>query len=245
MPSIIAAGLPAVSASPVVNPTVLSAGLPTVRSIGHQVLLWTCTTSATATVSTPSGWQSVYQVAGANGSLALFARKLVGGEADPSLTWTGVTTGASGTPSIARTINMGTDFGEDVSGLLQVDVQSPVSDLSTATDTAGGLEAEVMVNNSIVFCHGVFGDDAMTGIVDAATGITLELLAADGTTSGTDLVQMMSWGTRTPAGIIGDHTWALTGTAGAFGSSGVWVAFLAPAVSADDDPPTLFLKKGH
>lgn len=245
MPSIIAAGTPDVSASPVVNPTVLTPPLPVVRSVGHQILLWTCTTSATATVSTPSGWQVIYKVAGANGSLALFARKVAGGETDPSVTWTGVTTGASGTASLARTINMGYDFGEDGSGLLQVDVQSPVSDASSATDVAGGLQAEVMVNNSIVFAHGVFGDDTLTGSVDAATGITLELLAADGTTSGTDLEQFMSWGVRTPAGIIGDHTWVLTGTAGTFASSGVWVAFLAPPVSTLDDPPTLFLKKGH
>lgn len=225
MPGFIGFGALVASADSVATPTSLVPPLPATRSTGDWLFCFTACTSAAATVATPSGWQSVANVTGTNGRMVLFARKVAGGEANPTVTWSSLTTGTSGSPCDAHITNMGTGFKE-VAGLLQVEVLGSVSNqASSATVVAGGTGITTSNDPTYVFAMGVRQDDAASSITDAGTGLVWGGLNGDQTTSGIDMLTALSWGTKSPAGAIGDHTWVLTGGVAAV-SSGVMLALL-------------------
>lgn len=242
MPSVVSAGTYSEGAATVVTPTALAPGLPATRSNGHWMFCVTQAGSATATVATPTSWQSIYNVVGTHGRLALFVRKVDGSETAPTVTWSGLTTGATGTPTYARIINMGSGF-YDIAGTLQVDVIGAVSDqAASATVMAGGAAITTLTDGAYVFSQGLFRDDVLTGISDAGTGITWAGILADAVTTGSDMLIGWSWGTKTPVGEVGAHTWTLTG-ATAFPSSGVMVAFPPEPPPVDTVPAPLTLTR--
>lgn len=223
MPSLIAFGTLAQSAATVVEPTALAPGLPTTRTVGDWMLCPTMCTKPTAAVATPAGWQSVCNVSGTNGRLALFAKKVVGGETAPTVTWSGLTAGATGTPCDAHIVNMGTGFGEDA-GLLIVDALGAASSTAASTTVMdGGSGITTASTNAVVLAMGVRLDDAATGISEVGTGLTWQGIFADQSTSGSDMLTAMSWGEKNPAGAIGAHQWAITGGVSA-ASTGVMLA---------------------
>lgn len=206
---------------------------------------FTSCTSATPTVATPSGWQLIYNVTGTNGRLALFALKVTGSEAVPTVTWSGLTTGTSGTPCTARIINFGTGFLESA-GALVVDVLGAVaSQAADATINAGGLSLTTVGADTFFFAYGLRNDDALTAVVDAGGEPVAWILAvADQLTSGADACVLMSYnyGPSTAGAIVNDHTWTITsGTS--IASTGVMVA-MALTAPVDDVAQILYTRNG-
>lgn len=242
MPSIISAGTLAESAATVVDPTALAPGLPT-RSTGDWMFCVTACASPTPTVATPAGWQSVYNVTGTNARLALFVRVTDGSETAPTVTWSGLVTGASGNPCMARIVNLGTGFMV-IGGLLQTDVLGAVQNLAaTATTVAGGTGITTVADADLLFGHGVFLDDTITSQASAGTGVVWTDVLNHPSTSGSDMRMLWAWATKSPPGAVGDHTWTLTG-ATAFASSGVMVA-IKPIPPPTDVVPVLTLRRSR
>src|SRR4051794_2447533 len=87
------------SAATVVTPTTLTPATGSGYAIGDTLLCFTACRSATPTVATPAGWTSILNVTGTNGRLVLFGKVAAStSEAAPSVVWSSLTTGASGTP---------------------------------------------------------------------------------------------------------------------------------------------------
>jgi hypothetical protein len=234
VPSIIAIGTLAQSASTVVTPTSLVPGLPGTMTAGDWLFCYTACTLPAATVATPSGWTSLCDITGTNGRLALFSHKVVGGETAPTFTWSGLTAGATGTPCDAHIVNMGTGFGE-VAGALSVQLIGAVSNQAASTTVmAGGAGVTTTSDNTVLFAMGVRGDDAATGFIDAGTGVSWSGILADQSTSGNDMLTALSWAEKATAGTVSDHTWTVTGGT-SVASSGV-IVVLAPST---DPVPTL------
>lgn len=240
MPSVIANGTQAASADPVVTPTNLVPGLPGTLTVGDWLFCFTACTSTTATVATPSGWQSACNVVGANGRLVCFAKKVAGGETAPTVAWSGLTTGLAGTPCNARILNMGTGFNE-VAGVLQTEVLGAASDQAASPTTmAGGAAITTVSPGAICFAMGVRQSEVISAIGDAGVGLTWTAVIADTNVSGNGFVHAMSWGIKTAPGVIGAHTWTVTSTASVT-SSGVILSLQA----ALDPVPTVTLTKSR
>lgn len=233
MPGFISAGAQVNSAATVVTPTSLVPALPATRTTGEWLLCFTACPSPTPTVATPSGWQLLWNVTGANGRLACFGHKVDGSEAAPTVTWSGLTTGAAGTPCTARIMDMGSGWLESA-GLLVVDTLGAVTDqAASATINAGGTGFTTS-GGTYVFGHGVRSDDAVTTIIDTGgEPVPWVVFVADSSTSGADMMQIISANDGPPAGsVINDHTWTLTGGA-SFVSSGLMIA-MAVSPPVDD-----------
>jgi hypothetical protein len=244
MPSVISGGASDFSAATVVDPTDLLPDLPSPRSVYDWMFCWTVSTSTSATVTTPADWQLIFNVVGTYGTLALFAKRIVGDEVSVTVTWSGLTTGASGTPCIAEVINMGTGFAEDVDGRLIVNVLGPVSNqAASSTVFAAGGGMTTTVDGAIVLLTGVRRDDTLSGWTQVGTGVTTAIINSVPTTSGADAHMLMWWGVMPTAGVLSDYTWTITGAVSST-SSGVMVA-LVPTPPEIDYAPTLIFTRGH
>jgi hypothetical protein len=235
MPGFISTGAQVSSAATVVTPTNLAPALPTTRTNGEWLFCFTACPSATPTVATPSGWQLLWNVTGANGRLACFGCKVTGSESAPTVTWSSLTTGASGTPCTARVLNWGSGWLESA-GLLLVDTLGAVTDQAASSTISAGGTGFTTSGGTYVFAHGVKADDALTGIVDAGgEPVPWVVWVADTTTSGADMMQVISANDGPPAGsVINDHSWTLTGGA-SFPSSGLMIGMaVSPPVDAVD-----------
>lgn len=98
-----AAGTVVFSSNSVANPLTLSPLRPT-RSQGDLLLCLTWSRSIAATVGTPAGWAllagfPLRSGTASGGSLYVFAQVVDGTDTDPSIVWTGLTTGTSGDSS--------------------------------------------------------------------------------------------------------------------------------------------------
>jgi hypothetical protein len=236
MPSIISAGVSSFSASNVATPTSLTPTLPSILTTGDWIFCFTTSTSASATVATPSGWQSLCNVAGANGKAACFARVVDGTETAPTVTWSGLTTGTGGTPCYARLVNAGTGWLVS-GGALTVDIVSGVSDqVADTTIMAAGASFTAVSGNTWVWAIGVRLDDVATGVVDAGgEPVAWTIIFGDNTTSGADMLAVVGYGLGPTAGsTVTTHTWTITGGT-SVASSGVMIAIqLEPIVDSVD-----------
>lgn len=102
-PAFRAAGVSSFTVNNVANPTNLTPGLPT-RVTGDLLLIWTWSRSNTATVSAPAGWVvlagfPLRSATASGGTVYVFARVSDGGDAAPTVTWTGLATTTSGDAS--------------------------------------------------------------------------------------------------------------------------------------------------
>jgi hypothetical protein len=180
---------------------------------------FTACPSTTPTVATPSLWQLIYNVTGTYGRLAMFGLKVDGSETGPTVAWSGLTTGAAGTPAITQIINMGNGFGE-IAGVLQTDVLGAVSDLVGATTSmTGGTGVTTTTDSCILFAYGVRVTPWST-VAETQGWDPMNPLA---TVSGADMAMMTSWGIKSPAGSLANHVWTLTGSSSSNGS-GIIVA---------------------
>src|SRR3982751_6173060 len=99
-------GAAVASAANVATPTTLTPPVGSGYAVGDLLLYFTACASGTPTVATPSGWTPLINVVGsaaAVGRLALFGKLAAStSEAAPSVVWSGLTIGNTGTPCGAR-----------------------------------------------------------------------------------------------------------------------------------------------
>lgn len=225
-PSLISSGTLDASATNVANPTNLAPGLPGTRVNGDVLLLLTSCRSATPTVATPAGWTPLANIAGTNGRIALFARAVDGTEAVPTVAWSGMTTGNSGTPALAQ-ISCFRGLSPTLASL--ADVVGAASNQAAATSPgAAGAGITTLLNNDLVLVLSTRQDDAGTwATLGASDSVTWAKVVATGvTTSGSDMAQEWQYGVKTTAGAIAAKSITITGGASA-ASSGVIVALKA------------------
>lgn len=106
-PMFINVGTAVVSANSVANPTTFSPGIPASMATGDVMLCVTTSRSNSATVATPSGWTvfpgfPVQSGTASGGTIYVFYRRWVSGDAAPSVSWSGVATGTSGDSCMAQ-----------------------------------------------------------------------------------------------------------------------------------------------
>lgn len=235
MPSLIAAGSFADTANSVVNPAILTPTLPGTRTNGDRLMCFTFCTSATATVALSAGWQSLWNAAGSAGRVAGFTCLVTGSETAPTVTWTGTTTGTSGTPCVAIVINIGTGLLE-TGGLLTVDATSAFSDDTTSGVQAGGAAFYTVTPDAWIFAHGVRRDSSLSSVATAGGAPVspwINMVAAT-TTSGAGMAYFLAMGAGpTLSGdLVTEHSWSLTGAI-AVASSGLMVAIQTPPVPSE------------
>lgn len=218
------AGAVVASATSVLNPTTLTPGTGSGYAVGDTLLCFTACRSATPTVATPSGWFSILNVTGTNGRMALFFKRAAStSEAAPSVVWSGLTTGSSGTPvqAVVRA------FSGLAAGSI-ADVVGTVADGAASTATsAGGAAITTLTADDLVLSLTTRLDDAFTTFT-APAGFT-NVTAAMGSASGLDFAMGWAYQVKTPAGAVTAPNFGLTG-ATSFASSGVVVA-LKPLVT--------------
>ena len=89
------------SSNNVANPLTLTPIIPAVRVVGDLLVAITSSRSITATVATPAGWTlwpgfPKRSATASGGTIYVFYKEVVGGEANPALIWSGLTTGTTG-----------------------------------------------------------------------------------------------------------------------------------------------------
>jgi hypothetical protein len=160
-------GTNAITANSVLNPTNLAPGLPTTRATDDVLLCFTESRSNSATCATPAGWTLLANVASgtaSGGRIYVFGLVVDGTETAPTVTWSGLTTGTSGSACQARILSVG---GVDVSGgasaILDGTVQntdatvtSSITVPSVTTSLANSCQFEVVTRmNDTAFTYGV------------------------------------------------------------------------------------------
>lgn len=184
--------------------------------VGDTLVCLTTCRSGTPTVATPSGWTEVVNVAGTNGRLAIFTKRaLTGSESAPAVTWSGLTTGNSGTPPGAQCATM-------VGAHSAVDVAGTVANGTASTATSvGGTALTTLTNGAIVLAATTRLDDA--GTFTAPGGFAM--VGQGGTTHGSDMALAWAWQEKVTAGSVSAPSFGLSG-ASSFASSGVMVALV-------------------
>ena len=204
------------SATSVANPTNLAPTTGTGYAVGDTLLCFTACRSATPTVATPAGWTSLLNITGTNGRLALFGKVATStSEAAPTVAWSGLTTGNSGTPCGARI--------QAVSGLeatIAVDVTGTIENgAASTTVSASGTAITTVTANDLVLALSTRLDDA--GTWSAPAGFTL--VNSNGSASGSDFAFAWAYQVQAAPGSSAPADFGLA-SASSFASSGVQVA---------------------
>jgi hypothetical protein len=202
------------SATSVVTPTTLTPGTGTGYAVGDVLLCFTACRSATPTVATPAGWTLLLNMTGTNGRFALFGKVAAStSEAAPSVVWSGLTTGNSGTPCGARV-----QAFKNLS--LTVDVQSLIENgAASTTVSASGPSVTLLSAKDLVLCLSSRLDDA--GTWSAPAGMTM--INSNGTTSGSDFAFGWAYRVDPPTGSFAPADFGLAG-ASSFASIGAVIA---------------------
>jgi hypothetical protein len=217
-------GAAVASAGNVVTPTTLTPPTGTGYAVGDTLLCFTACSSATPTVATPAGWTSILNVTGTNGRIALFAKVAAStSEAAPSVVWSGLTTGTSGTPCQAIVAAF-TNLEDSVLASMADVVGASANGAASTATSAGGAAITTTLDKSLVLSLTTRLDDAFTTFT-APAGFT-NVTAAQGTTSGADFAMGWAYQVKTPAGAVTAPNFGLTG-ASSFASTGVMVALKA------------------
>lgn len=216
------------SAGTVVTPTNLAPTLPVGYQVGDALLCFTACRSATPTVATPAGCTSLLNVTGTNGRLALFGKIAAStSETAPTVTWSGLTTGNSGTPCGAQWAAF-SGMPATIAGI--VDILGTVENgAASTTAAAAGTDITTSLHAALVLSLLTRLDDA--GTFTAPAGFAA--VGATGTTSGSDFALAWAFNVRASAGSATVADWTLAG-ASSFASSGVQVA-LKPIVFTFND----------
>jgi hypothetical protein len=217
-------GAAVASAGNVVTPTTLTPPTGTGYAVGDTLLCFTACSSATPTVATPAGWTSILNVTGTNGRIALFAKVAAStSEAAPSVVWSGLTIGTSGTPCQAMVAAF-TNLEDSVLASMADVVGASANGAASTATSAGGAAITTTLDKSLVLSLTTRLDDAFTTFT-APAGFT-NVTAAQGTTSGADFAMGWAYQVKTPAGAVTAPNFGLTG-ASSFASTGVMVALKA------------------
>jgi hypothetical protein len=159
--------------------------------------------------------------------LALFAKVAAStSETAPSVVWSGLTTGTSGTP-VAAAVAAFTDLDNAALPSL-VDVTGTVANGAASTSTSAGgngittVGAQDLVLSLTTRLDDVFASPAPPPGFAAPPGFT-RATDALGTLSGSDFAMCWAYQVKSPAGAIAAPNFVLTG-ASSFASSGVMIA---------------------
>lgn len=229
VPSLISSGTQAATAASVATPSTLTPGLPGTRQNGDVLFCLTSCRSATPTVSV-SGWTQHFSVTGTFGRIALFSRVVDGTEAAPSVVWTGLTTGNSGTPALAIVScfrNLKVVAGDPV-----IQIQGNVANqvASSTQATWGGGFGGTAKNQSLRFALVTRQDDAGTWTPQFIGGVSWTANNHATTTSGADMSQHWDYFVMPTGGSIGGGGYDIAGGASA-GSSGINIAIEAAPIT--------------
>jgi Concanavalin A-like lectin/glucanases superfamily len=226
-------GAAVASANNVVTPTTLTPATGSGYAVGDTLICFTACSSATPTVATPAGWTSILNVTGTNGRLALFAKVATStSEAAPSVVWSGLTTGTSGTPCQAIVAAF-TNLEVSVLASMADVVGASASGTASTATSSGGAAITTTLDKDLVLSLTTRLDDAFTTFT-APAGFT-NITAAQGTTSGNDFAMGWAYQVKTPAGVVTAPNFGLTG-ASSFASTGVMIALKGQ--STFNDTPT-------
>lgn len=227
-PSPRSAGTVSTTSNSVANPTNLTPGLPATRVNGDVMLLFTSCRLASAAVTAPAGWTQLLNVAGTT-ELALFARVVDGTETAPTVTWTGMTTGTSGSSAQAQIVSW-SGLSTDLASIVDV-LGAVVNQAASTTASSGGAAITTSTAGAAVMILSSRQDDAGTwAILPTSDGVGWgKVVATATTTTGSDHAQEWQWGNKPSAGVVAAKTFTLSG-ASSFASSGVMIA-LKPAAA--------------
>jgi Concanavalin A-like lectin/glucanases superfamily len=206
-------GAAVASAGNVVNPTNLVPVLPA-HQVGDLLLCYSACRSATPTVAIPSGWTQLVNVTGTVGRLALFGKIAASAsETNPTVTWSGLTTGSGGTPVQAQcAVFMNTQLSTDVLGAVE-------NAAGSTTVVASGAAITTLTADDLVLSLAFRPDDAGTWTVPS--GFTL--LGSAGTTSGADMAIGWSYQVKAVAGSSAPADYSIAG-ATSQASTGIQIA---------------------
>ena len=205
------------SGNNVSTPTTLTPALPA-HSVGELLLAATFCRSGTPTVATPSGWTQLVNVAGTNGRIALFGKIAASGsESAPSIVWSGLTTGTSGTPVQAQCAVF-SGMLDTITGI--TDVLGTVENGAASTSAAASGNAITTVDpDDCVIALSCRLDDVGTWTPPAGfTAIGSAL-----TTSGADMSFAWAYQVKATPGSVAPADFGLVG-ASSFASSGILIA---------------------
>jgi hypothetical protein len=216
-------GALAATGNNVSTPNTLTPSTGSGYAVGDLLLCFTACRSATPTVATPAGWTPLINITGTNGRLAVFGKIATStSEAAPSVTWSTLTTGTSGTPAAAIVAAF-------TQAALTVDVAGTIANGAASTATsAGGSTITTLTNNDLVLALTTRLDDAFTTFT-APAGFT-NVTAAQGTTSGADFAIGWAYQVKATAGSVTAPNFGLTG-ASSFASSGVMLSLKSGAAT--------------
>ena len=205
-------GAAVTSANNVTNPTTLTPALPA-HAVGDLLLCYTACRSATPTVAC-AGWTQLANVTGTNGRMALFGKIATSAsETAPSVVWSGLTTGTSGTPVQAQcSVFTGTQLNVGALGTIE-------NGAASATVSASGTGITTVADNALVLALSARLDDA--GTWTPPSGFTEIGEAAS--TSGADMSFSWAYQVKATAGAVAPADFAIASGV-SFASTGLLVA---------------------
>jgi hypothetical protein len=222
-------GTSVASAASVLDPTTLTPGTGTGYAIGDLLLCFTACRAVTPTCATPSGWTKLGEYDGT--AVGIIHGYLFGFIADstsvaaPSVVWSGLTTGSSGSPVVAQCAAF-THAG------ITVDVFGALGATGGSTTASGGGAAiTTTVDKDLLLKLSARADDiadtwSASGWTNVSGGAGAG--AAMFTTSGSDVAAHWAWMVKTPAGSSGVLNFTISGgTITSQSSAGAQVALKA------------------
>jgi hypothetical protein len=194
-PTFHAAGTVVFTANNVQNPTTLSPLRPT-RSDGDLLLCFTWSRSITATVATPTGWTlltgfPLRSATVSGGSLYVFAQVVDGTDTDPSVVWTGLTTGTTLGDSSGAVIcsYTGCDVSQGAASVLDGTVTK--SDQAASTTTVTIPSVTTTLRNSLAVGHALkILDSAMTWTPPTGWNEEVDTSTTSGTGHGAEISEL-------------------------------------------------------
>lgn len=213
-----ATGAAVASANNVQNPTTLNPVLPA-HQFGDLLLCATFCRATAPTVATPSGWTQLINIAGTICKIALFGKVAASAsESNPSVVWSGLTTGTGGTPVQAQCAVFSNMLNLIAS---IVDILGAVENAAGSTTTvASGAPITTLTDEALVLSLAARPDDV--GTWAAPSGFTLVGSAL--TTSGADMAFGWAYQIKTVKGSVAPADFGLSGGAVSQSSLGILIA---------------------
>jgi hypothetical protein len=221
-----AAGAAVASASNVANPTNLAPPLPA-HQPGDLLLCYTACRATAPAVATPAGWTQLLNVAGTVGRLALFGKVAASAsETNPTVTWSGLTTGTGGTPVQAQCAVF-------TATQLSIDVLGTVENLGGSTTlVASGTAITTLTADDLVLSLSFRPDDVGTWSPPAGN----TLIGTALTTSGADMAFAWSYRVTAASGSVAPADYGISGAVSQ-ASTGIQIALRAVVSTAHTRAP--------
>ena len=210
------------SATSVVTPTNLAPTLPT-HQADDLLLCYTACRLAAPTVATPAGWTQLLNVAGTNQRVALFGKVAASSsETTPTVTWSGLTTGTSGS-TVAAQCAAFTGMQNNITGITDV-LGAVENGAASATAVASGTAITTLIADDLVLSLTTRPDDVGVWTAGIPAGFTE--IGRIATTSGADMVIEWTYLVKTTPGSVAPADYTIT-SGSSFTSTGILIALKA------------------